>query len=44
MLTKTSGTAERVTHTHTHTHTQVLSRNSLGLVNMPKIQNIELVM
>ena len=40
MLTKTSENAERVTHTRT----QVLSRNSLGLVNMPKIQNIELVM
>jgi len=45
MLTKTYETAERVTHTHTHTHThtQVISRNSLGLVDMPKI-DIELVM
>ena len=44
MLTKTNGTAGRVTHTHTHTHTQVISRNSLDLVSMPKIKNIELVM
>ena len=44
MLTKTAKTTQRVTHTHTHTHTQVLSRNSLDLVNMPKIKNIELVM
>jgi len=43
MLTKTYETAERVTHTHTHTHTQVISRNILDIVNMPKI-DIKLVM
>jgi len=39
MLTKVRKTIGRVTHTHTHTHThtQVISRNSLDLVNMPKI-------
>ena len=46
MLTKTNRNVARVTHTHTHTHThtQVLSRNSLDLVNMPKNIHIELVM
>ena len=43
MLTKVRKTVERVTHTHTHTHTQVISRNSLDKVNMPKI-DIKLVM
>ena len=46
MLTKTVETIARVTHTHTHTHThtQVISRNNLDLVSMPKINNIKLVM
>ena len=45
MLTKMHRITERVTHTHTHTHThtQVISRNSLDKVNMPKI-DIKLVM
>jgi len=45
MLTKTHRMIGRVTHTHTHTHThtQVISRNSLDIVNMPKI-DIKLVM
>jgi len=45
MLTKVRKIVEGVTHTHTHTHThtQVISRNNLGLVNMPKI-DIKLVM
>ena len=41
MLTKVRRIAARVTHTHTHT--QVISRNGLDLVNMPKI-DIKLVM
>ena len=46
MLTKTVETIARVTHTHTHTHThtQVISRNNLDLVSMPKNINIKLVM
>jgi len=46
MLTKVRKTIERVTHTHTHTHThtQVISRNSLDLVNMPENMYIKLVM
>ena len=43
MLTKVLKCAEILTHTHTHTHTQVISRNNLDLVSMPKI-NIKLVM
>ena len=46
MLTKVLKYAEILTHTHTHTHThtQVISRNNLDLVSMPKNINIKLVM
>jgi hypothetical protein len=36
MSTKVYENLGRVTHTHTHTHTQVISRNNLDLVGMPK--------